>query len=785
MKDKDKSKAQLIEELKALRSRSGGPDGPDTPGVTNRLDIASSHAFFENISDLAYICDDKGNVIYLNHAFEKMTGHKPEKFKGKPFAPLFDEENLKKALDAYQKTLNGESTRVEIRFKDSGILCAYSNIPYKDNDGKIIGILGTARDVTDEKKETELALNDAKETYASLFLNSQVGMSRTRLSDGKFLEINDRLVEMFGYDDREDFLKNYSAVKCYATPGERERALGIMKEFGEIKNFQTLAKRKDGSTFWIEYSGRLDKDGGYLDAVSLDINERKEAENALRKNEELLQSILDNTTAVIYVKDPDGKYLHSNSMHKKLFLKDDKDIIGKDDHHIFPKDIDDAFRVNDLKVLQTNAPVEFEEVAPHDDGPHTYISIKFPINDEEGNPYAVCGISTDITERKKTSERIEALNRCFLDFGTDPTENIMRLTNLLGTLMNGTCALYNRIDNGLLYSIGQWQAPFDYNSIDKPEGHICYDLIMSNGDDIFYLPNLSKSLYAKTDNNVIRYNLQTYLGKAVTCNGVHVGSLCVVFQDDFVPTEEDRRCLEILTVAVGIEEERKQVGEDLSSSREKLRHLSLHLQTMQEQERARIARDIHDDLGQILTALDFDISYMAKKLLPNQKELIEKTKKMSELIKVSTATVQRIASELRPALLDDLGLMAAMEWQADEYYTHTGIDCEVIFDPSIEVKDKNLSTALFRAFQEALTNTARHADATNVSARVQKENGSLVLQVSDNGKGIKEKDISDRGSFGLSAMRERFYPFGGDVRIEGKKDKGTTIYISLPFKGAP
>ncbi len=229
-------------------------------------------------------------------------------------------------------------------------------------------------------------------------------------------------------------------------------------------------------------------------------------------------------------------------------------------------------------------------------------------------------------------------------------------------------------------------------------------------------------------------------------------------------------------------EERKNVENDLKKSREKLRNLALHLQKMQEQERGRIALDIHDDLGQILTALEVDIAYISKRLTPDQKDLIDKAKKASELTRTSIETIQRIASELRPALLDDLGLKAAMEWQAEKYREHTGIDCEVTFDTSIEVDDRNLTTALFRAFQEALTNTARHAKATKVSTRVQMIDDRLVFEIKDNGRGIKPEEITAKNSYGLSGMKERFYPFGGDVEIKGTKGKGTTIQISVPLK---
>ncbi|MGA9348957.1 MAG: PAS domain S-box protein, partial [Anaerolineae bacterium] len=173
------------------------------------------------------------------------------------------------------------------------------------------------------------------------------------------------------------------------------------------------------------------------------------------------------------------------------------------------------------------------------------------------------------TERKRAEERLARMNECFLNLGTDPLENINRLTALCGELLGATCALYNRLDQGMLVSWGQWNAPLDYSPVDKPEGHICYDVIKHGGDQILIVRNLPETHYAQTDPNVIPYKLQTYIGQPVKFGDAYVGSLCVVYQKDFVPSEEDKRLMEIIASAIGVEERRKQAEEALQESEAK------------------------------------------------------------------------------------------------------------------------------------------------------------------------------------------------------------------------
>jgi two-component system sensor histidine kinase UhpB len=227
--------------------------------------------------------------------------------------------------------------------------------------------------------------------------------------------------------------------------------------------------------------------------------------------------------------------------------------------------------------------------------------------------------------------------------------------------------------------------------------------------------------------------------------------------------------------------ERKQAEEELKNSRQQLRDLTEHLEHLREQERANIAREIHDELGQALTVLKMDTFWLAKHMPKNHKEILEKTKKMSGLIDATIQSVKKISAELRPGLLDDLGLVSAIEWHAEEFQKRTGIKCELIVTISDISLGKDLSTAIFRIVQEALTNVARHAEATEVTAKLEVEDGQLVLTVKDNGIGITEDEISKAGTFGLVGIRERVHALRGEMRISGIQENGTTMTVIVPI----
>jgi len=228
--------------------------------------------------------------------------------------------------------------------------------------------------------------------------------------------------------------------------------------------------------------------------------------------------------------------------------------------------------------------------------------------------------------------------------------------------------------------------------------------------------------------------------------------------------------------------ERKRAEKSIKRSREKLRNLSAHLESVREDERIRIAREIHDELGQLLTALQTDLSYLIIKLPNDANELlIKRTKKMSKLIEKSIQTVQRISSDLRPPVLDELGIVPAIEWYAEEFQTRMGIRCAVCFNAEDIVMDKDCSTVIYRIFQEALTNVARHAEATMVNTSVKKKEGMLTLEIKDNGKGITEEQLSSMQSFGIIGIRERACFVGGEAKIEGVEGKGTTVTVKIPL----
>jgi signal transduction histidine kinase len=230
----------------------------------------------------------------------------------------------------------------------------------------------------------------------------------------------------------------------------------------------------------------------------------------------------------------------------------------------------------------------------------------------------------------------------------------------------------------------------------------------------------------------------------------------------------------------------KQAEKELMDSREQLRALAAYLQSVREEERTRIAREIHDELGQALTGLKMDLAWLEKKFSETNhplslRPLRQKTRKMPEVVDAIISTVRKIATELRPGVLDDLGLEAAIEWQIQDFQKRTGIRCEFASNLNDARLGPDRATAVFRIFQETLTNIVRHANATRVKIKLEATRGKLILKVEDNGRGVTARDLSGAKSLGLLGMRERATMLDGEVTIVGRRGKGTTVGLRIPL----
>jgi signal transduction histidine kinase len=228
---------------------------------------------------------------------------------------------------------------------------------------------------------------------------------------------------------------------------------------------------------------------------------------------------------------------------------------------------------------------------------------------------------------------------------------------------------------------------------------------------------------------------------------------------------------------------RRRSSDQIRESREELRALSTHLQTVTERERTRIAREIHDELGTQLTSLKFDVAWLRDRAARIDESSDERQKLSSMLKNIDGAigSVRRIATELRPAVLDTLGLTAAIEWQAKDFQERTGIACNLgRMEEDLQLNDET-STAVFRVFQESLTNVARHAKATEVNVGVERIDGRLVMQIADNGRGLDPTTINTVRSLGIIGMQERVRLLDGELTIHGLNGQGTTVHVEVPI----
>ncbi|HLZ35045.1 MAG TPA: PAS domain S-box protein [Nitrospira sp.] len=617
--------------------------------------------------------------------------------------------------------------------------------------------------------------------------------------------------------------------------------------------------------------------------------ERQRAEQALGESEARLRAILDNSPNLVFLKDTQGRYLDVNRQFEHTFHTSREAIAGKTDEEVFPREQAAAYRANDLMVLRARVPLQFEEVALQDDGLHTSIVFKFPLHNAEGQTYAICGITADITERKRAEEeRRKLLNDRMLllestsegIYGVD-LDGLCTFINTAAARMLGyqpgevvgrnmhelihhhrddgspypvkECRIFevfrsgraSRIDGEVFWRQDMTSFPVDYSSSPIIEGNTIKGSVVTFTDisqqkqaeeAIRQAEGRYRSIFENAVEGIFRTTLD---GKYLVVNPALARlygfespeemmiSVTYIAQHNYVEPgrlDELMRRMSEEKEVIGFESQirrkdggviwvsenvravrdgsgaiigyegtvenitqRKEAEERLQQSLDRLRTLSGRLEVVREEERSRIARELHDELGVWLTCFKIDLSRVnaivgegdGAKL---RRKVSEKIRAMIEQIDGTINAVQRIVSELRPAVLDDLGLVAAIEWQSQEFQRLTGIECTCTTDAEDIDVEPERATAVFRICQEALTNVARHARATAVRISMQERAGFLLLSVSDNGIGIADHKIVDPQSFGLLGMRERAALIGGQVTITGSPEKGTTMTLRLPCR---
>jgi PAS domain S-box-containing protein len=682
VKDQEKTREDLLDELRRLRLRCAQLEArerelesaAETSGKTDRTrNEEPLRTIFENARSGMFIIDAQGRYVAVNPAACELSGYAREEILSSDTRLLTPPEDRGTSRFDPAGTEGAFIPERLMRRKDgSDLWVEVTVIPFRAGSRELA--LEIRRDIT-ERRRAENALQQAhvelercveKRTDELKSANKQLKreieerrraeeeLKRTKEYlenaietsvdaigivdlNGRFILWNRRAEEIYGYSFDE--MAGKSAFDLYADTEELARMLKRFRRDGVVREYEIPMKKHDGSIVPMDISLSVLRDDrertiGSV-CVARDLSERKRAEAELKRAKDELSlyskelerqvaertreitGILKYTPSMVYIKDNDGCYRLINSRCEELFGIRNDLIRGKSDFDIFPKEVAEQFRATDLQVLIERRPCQVEEHIPQEDGIHTYLSVKFPLYDEERDTAGLCGILTDITELKKAQ---------------------VQLRRLSGSIMAG-----------------------------------------------------------------------------------------------------------------------------------------------QEKERAAIARELHDELGQVLTALRMDAVWILKRLSDSDSKAAERAQAMCDLIDKTIDEVRGIALRLRPGVLDDLGLVAALEWYTAEFEKRTGIAC-ILKHSNLPKVDELVSTAAYRIAQEAVTNVARHTSASHVEIALQAEDSILTLTVVDNGCGFNAAKLAQSEGLGVAGMRERASLAGGTLEVQSQPGKGTQVLCRLPAR---
>jgi PAS domain S-box-containing protein len=493
--------------------------------------------------------------------------------------------------------------------------------------------------------------------------------------------------------------------------------------------------------------------------LTQEIEERKRAEEELKRTKEYLENVINNSVDAIGIVDQRGRFLLWNRRAEAIYGYHFNELAGKTAFELYA----DPEELNKMlaKLRKEGVVREYEIGMRKKDGAIVPMDISISLlKDDKGRTIGSVCVARDLSGRKKAEMELKRAQEELSRYSKDLERQVKQRTReITGILRYTPAVVYIKDRNG------------------------CYRLVNSRFEELFRIKN--EEIQGKTDYDIFpkevadqfrASDLQVLVeGRPRQVeesipqeDGIHT-YLLVKF-----PVYDDQGAASGLCgIATDITE--------LKKAQDQLRRLSGSIMARQEKERTAIARELHDELGQVLTALRMDAVWLAEHLKGKDSKAGERALKMRELIDTTIDEVRGLATRLRPGVLDHLGLIDALEWYAAEFRKRTGISC--IFKPcNVTRVDNFVATAAYRIAQEALTNVARHSFATQAHITLKEAKGLLTLEVVDNGHGFNTRKIEDSECLGLAGMRERAALIGGTLEIHSKPSKGTRVCFKLPLQ---
>jgi PAS domain S-box-containing protein len=607
----------------------------------------------------------------------------------------------------------------------------------------------------EELKSTENALRQS-EDHLRLVIDTVPALIHTGRPDGYLDYFNRRWLDYVGLPLEEVAGWKWTEVNhpddVVATVEKWRRSIATGKPF----EHESRLRRADGEYRWMLHRKvpLRDERGNIVKwyGSSVDIEDRKRAEEALRKSEERWRSVFENSAIGVALTDLSGHFLAANPVYQRMVGYKEEELRRLSFLDITQKEYRQANWALIGELLEgKREQFQIEKQYRRKDG--SLVRVRNNVSlvpGTESVPRFIMALSEDITERKEAEEALrdseERFRTTFENAGV-----AMALVDMQGHPIKSNPALRQMLG----YSeeeLSRMAFTEFTHSDDRELDWRLYGELTAGKRDKYEI----EKRYLKKGGDVVWGLLTVSLVKGRHTHPVY---------------------------AVGMVQditERKQAEKELEHSFGQLRALAARLQGIREEERTRVAREIHDELGQALTAIKIAVTALLRSVPPDKEAKAQRGESVLKLLDEVIQSVRRIATELRPVVLDELGLVAAVEWASEEFQARTGIKCRISLPDADIAIDPECATALFRIFQETLTNVARHANATRVNVRLTKEDGNLTLQVHDNGKGISEEQLSAASSLGILGMRERASLLGGELTITGAPGKGTTAIARIP-----